>query len=251
MGPQRKYNGPKNNSTRTMQKFLDAVGEIITKYGYSGLVIKNIAEVSGLRRSQLDHHFGNINNLIETYIRNKDYWVGFTQQVTELIKQHGGNYGRELAESIMINQLDYFYQNREMQQVILWQLCERNPILFRIGEEREQLGERLFNMTDPHFHGTDVDIRAVSALVIAGIYHLVLHSQYNDSLFCGVDISTDQGMERIKRAIRLIMSNTYESARTQKAENSNTQSGRYRATKTPVRDRRRRSYRPSSQIKKR
>lgn len=199
-----------------MQKLLNAVSKVITEYGYNGLSVKNVVEVSGVNKNLLYHHYGDINNLIETYIRDKDYWVGFTRQVTELIKQHGGNYGRELAESIMINQLDYFYRNREMQQVILWQLCERNPILFRIGEEREQLGERLFNMTDPHFHGTDVDIRAISALVIAGIYHLVLHSQQNDSLFCGLDLRTGNGMARVKKAIRQIVSCAYETTQSQK-----------------------------------
>ena len=200
-----------------MQKLLDSVREVIINSGYNGLNVKNVIGVSGINKYQLYYHFVDMNNLVETYIWDKDYWVGFKQQVNELIKQHGENHGRALAESILLNLLDYFYDNKEMHQIILWQLAERNPILFRIGEERERLGEQLFRMTDPYFTGTDVDIRAITALLIAGIYHLVLHGQHNDSLFCGVDIHTNQGMERIKKAIRQIVSCAYGTARSQMA----------------------------------
>ncbi len=78
----RKYLGLKNNSERTMRKLLDAVGEIIVRNGYSGLTVTKVAERAGLRKSQIYHHFGSFENLVETYIREKDYWVGFSQKVT-------------------------------------------------------------------------------------------------------------------------------------------------------------------------
>lgn len=216
MAKRGQYSGPKNNSARTRQQLLDAVAKIIETEGYTALNIKKVTEFSGLNKNNIYYHFQDINNLVETYVREKDYWMGYSQETAELAKRHKGNYGLELAESLLINQLDYFMGNREMQQAILWQLCEKNPILFKIGEEREQLGEHLFQMTDPHFAGTDVDMRAITALLIAGIYHLVLHGKHNDSLFCGVDVRTEQGVERIKKAISLLVSCTYEAARAKK-----------------------------------
>lgn len=210
------YSGEKNNTARTRQRLLDAVGEIIKKKGYTGLNVTTLTEFSGLNKSHLYYHFGDINTLVETYIREKDYWMGFSQELTNLIKKHEGRVGQEVAESLLLNQLDFFMGHSEMQQVILWQLCEKNPLLYRIGEERESMGERLFQMTDPNFSGSDVDIRAVSALLIAGIYHLVLHSKHNDSLFCGIDIRTTEGMDRIKKAIQLLMECTYSTAKRQR-----------------------------------
>ena len=104
-----------------------------------------------------------------------------------------------------------------MQKIVLWQLSQRSKIMYEIAEEREKLGEAFFNLADPYFENTGVDLRAVAGLLVGGIYYMVLHAKANDSLFCQIDVNSENGLERIKKAISAILTDTYK-----RAENAKT-----------------------------
>lgn len=57
--------------------------------------------------------------------------------------------------------------------------------------------------------GKDIDLRAVTALLVAGIYYLVLYSRSTDCKICEIDLNTPGGMQRIKAAITAIIEKTY------------------------------------------
>lgn len=69
------YSGILKNKERTKQKFMDAVGEIITSKGYSDLGENKIARQAGLNKALTYSYFGNVNNLIQQYVRSNDYWI--------------------------------------------------------------------------------------------------------------------------------------------------------------------------------
>ena len=50
------------------------------------------------------------------------------------------------------------------------------------------------------FKGTNIDIAAISALIIGGIYYLNLHR--DRSLFSGIDIKKESGLKRIEDAYK-------------------------------------------------
>ncbi len=212
----KEYDGPLRNKERTKIRLLNAVGEILTRDGYTGLRINKIVAQARVDRKTLYEYFGTVDNLIETYIRQKDYWTRLASKTSELLEIHKGDFARELAESILLNQLDFFYNDEEVQQIVRWQISEDNPAIFDICEERERLGVELFKLTDPFFEGTTIDIRALMALQIAGIYTMVLHAKKSRSLFCGIDLNSTDGMDRIKKAISKIVSLTYKEAENEK-----------------------------------
>ncbi|WCT13388.1 TetR/AcrR family transcriptional regulator [Mucilaginibacter jinjuensis] len=206
------YNGEKNSKERSMQKLLDAVGTIIKTKGYTGLSSVNVGKAAGLNRMLINMYFGSLDNLVETYVRGKDYWVAAAGNARELMEEKKNKDTREILEALLINQLSYFHKEEEMQKIVLWQLSERSEIMFEIAEEREKLGETFFNSADPYFANTDVDLRAVAGLLVGGIYYMVLHAKSNDSLFCQIDVNSPEGLERIKNAIKQILKDTYAKA---------------------------------------
>lgn len=109
----------------------------------------------------------------------------------------------------MQNQIDNFYDNPEMQKLILWEISKKTKIMYEVCEEREHLGSKVFELTDKELQGRNIDIRAVTALLVAGIYYMVLHAKSTDTTFCEIDINQPEGMQRIKNAISLILENTY------------------------------------------
>ncbi|WP_158826971.1 TetR/AcrR family transcriptional regulator [Mucilaginibacter lacusdianchii] len=215
------YNGAKNSKERSMQKLVEAVGTIIRTQGYTGLNALNIGKTAGVNRNLINPYFGSLDKLVETYVRKKDYWVEASGNAGELLEDNKEKDTRKILETLLTNQLDYFHKEDEMQKIVLWQLSQRSDIMFEIAEERERLGESFFNLADPFFENTDVDLRGVAALLVGGIYYMVLHAKTNDSLFCQIDVNSEEGMARIKNAIHNILSDTYKRAELFKLSHKN------------------------------
>jgi len=103
-----------------------------------------------------------------------------------------------------------------MQKIILWQISERSQIMFEVAETREKVGTEFFELADKELDRKKADLRAVAGLLVGGIYYMVLHAKSNDSLFCEIDVNSQDGINRIKNAIGDILSDTYKRAQLQK-----------------------------------
>lgn len=206
----KRYQGASNDKERSMQKLIVAVGTVIKTKGYSGLTATNIAKAAGLNRRLITLYFDSLEDLIETYVRGKDYWVAASGDAAEMIAGNKGDSTREILECLLTNQLDYFYQNEEMQKIVLWQISESTQIMKEICEERELLSKVFFSLSDKELKDRDIDLRAISALLVAGIYYLVLHAKSTDTFFCEIDLKTAKGIERIKNAVKVLLKKTYE-----------------------------------------
>lgn len=199
------YQGEINDKERSKQKLINAVGKVLEFRGYSGLTVTNISKAAGLSRRLITTYFDSVDDLIETYVRNKDYWTEASGNVNKIIEQNQGKNTKEVIDYLLQNQLDYFYNSKEMQKLILWEISEKTKIMYEVCDDRERLGSKVFELADEEFKDNDIDIRAISALLVAGIYYMVLHAKSTNTLFCGIDINEADGMNRIKNAISLIL----------------------------------------------
>lgn len=81
----------------------------------------------------------------------------------------------------------------------MWELEEDNEITRETADMREKLNLNLMAYYGERFAPSGIDINAVSALLIAGIFYLILHR--GRSSFCSVDDSHDEGKKRIIHAM--------------------------------------------------
>jgi AcrR family transcriptional regulator len=212
----KRYQGATNDKERSMLKLIAAVGTIIKTKGYTGLGPTNIAKCAGLNKRLIYLYFDTVEKLVETYVRGKDYWVDAAGNAGDLMKKSDGRDTRKILESLLLNQLDYFYKEEEMQKIVLWQISQRSQIMYEVCEERERLGDGFFELADKELENTDVDLRAVAGLLVGGIYYMVLHAKSSDSLFCQIDLNKPEGLSRIRNAISTILGDTYDRAKMQK-----------------------------------
>jgi len=212
----KRYQGETNDKERSMQRLMEAVGCVIKEKGYSGLGPTNIAKAAGLSKRLIYFYFGSVDNLIEKYVRSKDYFAGASNGADQLLEQEKESGTCKLLESILVSQLEHFNNNEEMQKIILWQISERSKIMFEVAETREKVGTEFFALADKELDRKKADLRAVAGLLVGGIYYMVLHAKSNDSLFCEIDVNSQDGINRIKNAIGDILSDTYKRAHLQK-----------------------------------
>jgi AcrR family transcriptional regulator len=201
------------NKELTKRKLIKAVGDIIAEKGYGGLGVNKIAKEATVDKKLIYRYFGNMNGLIEAYILENDYWLSFARQMQESTDIQTPEMAVSLISSILERQFNFFYEHEDMQRIILEEITKKDALLTSISNIREKLGDSLVRLTDPHFERSDVNFRAVGALLVSGIYYLVLHAKTNGSTVSGIDINTPEGRKEIIQAIRQIIQWSFKAAK--------------------------------------
>lgn len=203
---------PKRDKLKSMQKLLHSVGAILQKDGYKALKANNIAAHAKLDKKLIYNYFGSLGGLIDAYLKQNDFWKR-TELLTEaepLTDLRADN-----VVELLKGQFTFLEHSVEMQNIILWELCEKNPALQAILEEREQFGEQLFKLSDPYFKNTSVNFRAINALLVSAVYYIILHARYNDNTICGIHTRSRKGKEQLLESIRQIIDWCYQEAANQ------------------------------------
>lgn len=200
--------GPVRDKEKTKERLLAAVGKIIQTSGYQGLKVSAIAKEAGCDKKLIYDYYGSTEDLITEYVRQQDYWnkVGIAPDYTPTPEET-----KEFTKELVLQQYEMLRQNKELQKIILWELSEENYILRQLADEREKQGELLFqHLTDDLFKDSDVNLRAIIAILISGSYYLNLHTEVNGSTFCGINLKTKDGREEIQQALKKIIEWTFE-----------------------------------------
>ncbi|WP_159021448.1 TetR/AcrR family transcriptional regulator [Formosa sp. L2A11] len=204
----KKYQGLVNDKERSKQRLINAVGKVLEREGYTGLTATKIAKEADLNRRLISLYFDSVDNLVETYIKQKNYWPDALGTVKQLLEGKQGLSTNEIADILLKNQLEYFQNNSELQKLTLWELSQNSDLLESVSKEREELLLEIFQLTDKRVESEKIDLRDILALLLAGSYYLVLHGKSTNSLFCGIDVNMEQGMNGIKDTMSFILDKT-------------------------------------------
>lgn len=186
---QRKIEYRKRDKSATKDKILKVTGEVFREVGYQRLTIALVARRAEVDRKLIYDYFKSKQDLFKAYLFDQDFWIAHEPGLDDIIEAAKQDDAKSLAKDLIFRLLNRFYQNPEMQQMIHWEISESNPIGRGISDQRERIGEEMLALTDNHFRGSNVNFRAVEAILIAGIYYMVLHGRINGSTFCSLDIN--------------------------------------------------------------
>lgn len=195
------------NKERTKQRFLDAVEEILITKGIAGLKVNDIAKIAGLDKKLIYKYFGGTDQLMDEYIRTKDFWSNVKGEKVPDVITDGGE---AFVEEMLLLQFDQVAKDKAFQKLILWRLSEQRESLQKLTAAQEANGETLLqSITDPHFGARSAQFRAIMAVIIGGAYYLDLYAAVNGSVFCGIDLATESGRTEIRKALSFLVKSTY------------------------------------------
>jgi len=165
--------------------------------------------LAGVDRKLIYRYFGNLNNLIEAYIVENDYWMVFADHLKGLLKDRDFRDSKALVIEILQEQFKFFYGEKKMQSLILMELSEKNSLMQSIHNARESLGQQFYEKTDAHFKDSEVDFRAVAALLVGGIYYMILHTRNNGYNFAGINLKSQEGINSVLETLAKIVDWAY------------------------------------------
>lgn len=196
----------------TRRKLINAVGEIISTKGYTGLGVNTIARQAQVNKKLIYRYFISVDRLIEEYVLEKDYWMLASEKMSSQVLND------DLSETIcniLENQFDFFYSQTEMQQLIIWEICG-SKLMKSISVAREHLGEKFMELTDEYFDGSDINFRAIGSLLSAGIYYMTLHAPVTP--YCGIDLNKPEHRDEVKKTIRQIIRYAFNEAKAKRKD---------------------------------
>lgn len=186
----------KRRSTEDIEKaILEAAAGFIGEKGFGELTVTGIIQKASIEPVQFYRRYGDLNGFIDEYVKRFDYWFS---DVAKDSDSEGDE--KERYEKIVNGLLDALCDNRIMQQLLRWELSGNNETVRRTARLREFHTLPLCSRYAKVFEGSDLDIVAVAAMMIGGIYYLVLHKDLSD--FGGIDLNKEAGRERIRNAVR-------------------------------------------------
>jgi hypothetical protein len=140
----------------------------------------------------------------------------FSDKMKDIVSKNNHLSSMPLVTDILQNQFQFFFSELEMQKLILWEISGESPLMRSIHNVRESMGQEFLQLTDPHFKGSNVNFRAIAALLVGGIYYTILHTRFNGDIICDININTDEGKNEIVKAIQQIVGWAYHEAGTRK-----------------------------------
>jgi hypothetical protein len=199
--------GAIKNKARTRKRFLAAVGKVLKSKGYSALKVNTIASAAGMDKKLIYDYFGGTDKLIDEYISTQDFWSNVQYEEKEVDLKDGG---QSLSKALLLAQFNYVFKNRELQKIILWGLSEKRRSLKKLADNREKEGEVVFKaICDPHFGDKAPLYRAITALLVSGIYYLDIYASSNNNTFCGLDLTKNEGRKIVQEAISFVIDSAY------------------------------------------
>lgn len=196
------------NKDKTKQLLIDAVGTVLLRDGFQNLGINTVAKEANVSKVLIYRYFTNFDGLLEEFAKQKGYWINEGSEFTEFAKKASKDELKKAAPILFQNMFKELLQNKELQEIKRWELFEKNHITDTYGKQIEEIGIDQIKLVSKILNADEKDIQAQTAIIIAGLYYLVLRSKTTD-VFNGINLQTKEGQERITQAIENIFNKLF------------------------------------------
>lgn len=169
----------------------------IKKKGFSLALVTDIVKRAKIEPVVFYNRYKNLDEFYDTFVKDYDYWL------SDLVRDSIENIDSEEAYSNVIEKiLNNLLSDDIMTELLRWEVAEGNNITERTARLRTMHAVDIFRNYEEKHVGIGIDFTAVSALLVAGIYYMLLHKDRSSMI--GIDINQAAGKRRIVNAIREI-----------------------------------------------
>jgi AcrR family transcriptional regulator len=180
----------------TRGRILDAVGRLLVREGFGALGVNAVAREAGVDKVLIYRYFGGMDQLLETWGNASDFWP----TVEEVLGSEPEQDPARLVSGMLKRHLRALRARPHTLEVLAWETVSRHPLTAILDRIREARSEQLMAALPIQLRETELDLFALSALMGAGMQHLLLRSRTVD-VFNGIPIGAPEGWERLERAL--------------------------------------------------
>lgn len=219
------------NSQQTRKKIIGAVGRLLSRSGFRNLGINTIAREAGVDKVLIYRYFGGIPELLRTYAEEGDFWPTAAELLAGLRGPLPPS-NADLAAQLLIEFGRALRRRPITQEIMRWELLERNELTDALAHYREEQGMKLIRMIRG---ARGLDLQALGSLLSAGQTYLILRAK-TAAVYNGLDLGDDRDWKRLEQNIRHLVRLAFADASQSGAINPTlTKRGAARRTSRPSR----------------
>lgn len=178
------------------QAFNDEAIKLISAGGFSNLTVSNIIKNCEMEPAVFYNRYQDMAEFIDKFVRKSDFGLmdeGIPK--SESIDRKGY---ADMIKNMFLSLKD----NKVMQQLLRWELFEENDTTLHTAKLRESYTLPLVDKYIDSFKNAPYKIEVMSAIIIGGVYYLLLHARL--SPFARVDVNTKEGEKQIIQAVEYL-----------------------------------------------
>lgn len=194
----------RRNSLETRKRILKAVGRLLARSGFRDVGINSVAHEAGVDKVLIYRYFGGLPELLRVYAEEGEFWPSTDELLAEAQKL-GAKTEPEMAAALLIAFGRSLRRRPITQEIMRWELLERNVLTDTLAHYREDETRRLLSS----FSGKGIDVEALTALIAAGQTYLTLRAKTIE-VYSGIKLRKDNDWKRIEVAISLLLKLVWE-----------------------------------------
>jgi AcrR family transcriptional regulator len=179
---------------------LDAVGTILARDGFSRLGVNSVSNEAQADKALIYRYFGGFAQLLEAYAEGGAFWPTTEEMAGGRLEDLASLPLVERVERVVNSYVEQLRARPLTQEILAWELSERNEVTVRLEDVRERRGLALMTILARDLPA-GTDIAAISAVLAAGVHYLLLRAR-RIRTFNGIDLRTARGWTRLKAAAR-------------------------------------------------
>jgi len=195
------------NREQTEEKLKQAIAQVLAEKGFGKLGINAVARQAGVDKVLIYRYFDDLNGLMRAYATSSDFWPSTIELLGEgaaLEQLKAMSFSAGFSE--VFRRYARALRSRPLTlEILSWETIERNALTITMEEVRETMGLELMNFLaemDP----PDADWQAIANIFSGGIHYLAIRAR-KITTFTGMDISRDQGWDRLLNSIEFLVAN--------------------------------------------
>jgi len=196
----------------TKERILAAVGKLLAESGFQKIGVNAIAREAGIDKVLIYRYFDSLPSLLRIFAYESNYWPSLDELIANQASAEGKETLADWMVKLLIALIDELQQRPITQEIMRWELLERNELTAELSRVRDETAIAALNLLQQkQASPPEADVPAVGAILVAGIIYLLLRSKATNTFF-GIDLQSPEGWQRIEQAITLIVQKTIANA---------------------------------------
>ncbi len=115
----------------------------------------------------------------------------------------------DLIIDILVNHWRYFSAEKQMLQLISWELTGNSDLMRSIHNTRELMAQPVIEMAERDFNNRAIKFWPIAVLLLGSIYYTNIHALHSGRIICGMDVKSEEGQADLLNAIKQIIEWAY------------------------------------------
>ena len=189
----------KNRNRRTNEQLdrdvMSELEKLVAEQGFGNVNLSTLTKAAGMEANVFYRRYGSMDNLYDRLAKQYDFWMNNAIDISNLNVLGPKKFFAETFKTLFRNLSD----NPVMQKLLLYEMSVVNDTTKRTAETRDIMNLNLITYYETLFKPAKVNIKSIAAILIGGIYYLILHKEC--AKICTIDFNTPEGEKAFSEGI--------------------------------------------------